>query len=103
RTLGEATHKYLSPVLETLMNNPANKQWLKHAGMKGGSTLWVLTKAVYATTTSDETTEMAYFFNGLKMQDVDNLAMHMNSFELAILTNRDGARERILKILQGQQ
>ncbi|MBZ0098344.1 MAG: hypothetical protein K8F30_04630, partial [Taibaiella sp.] len=84
------------------MDNPANQQWLRHAGMKGGSTLWVLTKAIYATTTTGETTELAYFFNNLKMQDVDKLAMNMNSFELAILTNRNGARDNTLKILNGK-
>ncbi|HEY9176924.1 MAG TPA: serine hydrolase, partial [Flavipsychrobacter sp.] len=57
------TQKHLSTVMERLMDNPANQQWLKHAGMKGGSTSWVLTKALYATTTSGESTELAYFFN----------------------------------------
>lgn len=98
----EAIQKHLAVVMERLMDNPANQQWLKHAGMKGGSTLWVLTKAIYATTTTGETTELAYFFNNLKMQDVDKLGMNMNSFELAILTNRNGARDNILKILNGQ-
>lgn len=97
-----ATQKHLSIVMERLMDNPANQQWLKHAGMKGGSTSWVLTKTLYATTTTGETTELAYFFNNLTDEEFEKLAMNMNSFELAILTNRNGARDVILKTLNGQ-
>lgn len=96
------TQKHLNTVMERIMTNPANRQWLKHAGMKGGSTSWVLTKAVYATTTTGEVTELAYFFNNLTQEEFKTLAMNMNSFELAILTNRDNARDTILKTLNGQ-
>lgn len=96
------TQKHLSVVMERLMDNPANQQWLKHAGMKGGSTSWVLTKALYATTTTGESTELAYFFNNLTEEEFEKLSMNMNSFELAILTNRNGARDTILKTLNGQ-
>jgi D-alanyl-D-alanine carboxypeptidase len=96
------TQRHLSTVMERLMDNPANQQWLKHAGMKGGSTSWVLTKALYATTTTGESTELAYFFNNLTEEEFEKLAMNMNSFELAILTNRNGARDAILKTLNGQ-
>ncbi|RYF89476.1 MAG: hypothetical protein EOO03_05985 [Chitinophagaceae bacterium] len=75
----------LSSVLETLMENPANKQWLKHSGMKGGSTPWVLTKALYATTNKDERIEMAYFFNNLTPTESAKLQKWMNSFELQVL------------------
>lgn len=97
-----STQRHLSTVMERLMDNPANQQWLKHAGMKGGSTSWVLTKALYATTTTGESTELAYFFNNLTEEEFEKLAMNMNSFELAILTNRNGARDAILKTLNGQ-
>lgn len=97
-----ATQKHLSVVMERLMDNPANKQWLKHAGIKGGSTSWVLTKALYATTTNDEATELAYFFNNLTDEEFEKLAMNMNSFELAILANRNGSRDSILKTLNGK-
>lgn len=96
------TQKHLSVVMERLMDNPANQQWLKHAGMKGGSTPWVLTKALYATTTTGESTELAYFFNDLTDEEFEQLAMNMNRFELAILTNRNGSRDAILKTLNGQ-
>jgi D-alanyl-D-alanine carboxypeptidase len=69
------------------MENPANKQWLKHAGMKGGSTAWVLTKALYATTKKGERIEMAYFFNNLTEAENTTLQDLMNKFELSVLTD----------------
>ncbi len=83
----EDTYSILSLVLETLMENPANKQWLKHAGMKGGSTAWVLTKALYATTKKGERIEMAYFFNNLTEAENTMLQELMNKFELTVLTD----------------
>ncbi len=85
----EDTYAILSLVLETLMENPANKQWLKHAGMKGGSTSWVLTKALYATTKKGERIEMAYFFNNLTPAENDMLQGLMNNFELSVLTDEN--------------
>ncbi|MCC3377724.1 D-alanyl-D-alanine carboxypeptidase, partial [Cohnella sp. REN36] len=53
---------YLHPLLEGIMENPANKQWLQHAGKKGGSTAYILTDAMYATTKEGTRTELAVFF-----------------------------------------
>ena len=61
----DSTYAVLAEVLETLMEVPANKAWLSHAGMKGGSTVFVLTKALYATLKNGTKIEMAYFFNDL--------------------------------------
>ena len=80
------TYAVLAGVLESIMENPANKTWLKHAGMKGGSTAWVLTKALYATTQKGERIEMAYFFNNLTINENDMLQGWMNSFELNVLS-----------------
>ena len=82
-----ATYVILAKVLETLMENPANRQWLLHAGTKGGSTAWVLTKALYATTKKNTRIEMAYFFNNLTTKENSMLQGWMNSFELNILSN----------------
>ncbi len=82
-----ASYAVLSTVMETIMQNPANQQWLKHAGMKGGSTASVLTKALYATTTSGTRIEMAYFLNDLSVVENQKLQKWMNSFELAILSD----------------
>jgi D-alanyl-D-alanine carboxypeptidase len=85
----EDTYAILSLVLETVMENPANKQWLKHAGTKGGSTAWVLTKAEYATTKKGDRIEFAYFFNNLTIPENDKLQGWMNDFELNILAKKD--------------
>ncbi|MBX2875656.1 MAG: class A beta-lactamase-related serine hydrolase [Saprospiraceae bacterium] len=82
-----AIHEQLDPLLERLMTNPANQQWLQHAGMKGGSTLWVLTKASYAKDKAGNTTELAYFFNDLSLLSSQRLQQSMNAFELEVLTN----------------
>ena len=69
------------------MENPANRQWLLHAGTKGGSTAWVLTKALHATTKKNTRIELAYFFNNLTEKENGILQSWMNSFELGILSN----------------
>lgn len=84
----------LAEVLESLMENPANRQWLKHAGTKGGSTAWVLTKAMYATTQKGTAIELAYFFNNLTPQENDKLQGWMNDFELAVLSS-DTFRQQV--------
>jgi len=83
------TQKYLDEVMEGLMENPANRKWLKHAGMKGGSTAFVLTKAFYATDKKGNTTELAYFFNDLEFLENTRLQRSMNEFELKILTSKE--------------
>jgi D-alanyl-D-alanine carboxypeptidase len=88
RYFDTAAYDVLSDVLETVMENPANQQWLKHAGMKGGSTAWVLTKTLYATTKEGTKIELAYFFNDLTPPENKKLQSWMNDFELKILTDR---------------
>ena len=83
----ENTYTILAKVLETVMENPANRQWLAHAGSKGGSTIWVLTKALYATTKTGKKIEMAYFFNDLAPTENMQLQQWMNAFELGVLSN----------------
>lgn len=81
------TYSILSNILETLMENPANKKILRHAGMKGGSTMWVLTRSLYATLMDGTRIEMAYFFNDLTNVENIQLQKWMNNFELEVLTN----------------
>ncbi len=85
----ENTYGILAEVLETIMENPENQQWLSHAGMKGGNTTWVLTKALYATTKKGERIEMAYFFNDLTPAENKQLQGWMNNFELAALKDEN--------------
>ena len=85
----EKTQQYLDEVMEYLLEDPANKEWLQHGGMKGGSTVFVLTKALYATDKNGNKTELAYFFNDLNRLEIIRLQMSMNEFELKILTNKN--------------
>jgi len=83
------THDYLNDVMESVMNNPANQSWLAHSGMKGGSTAFVLTKALYATDKKGNTTELAYFINDLSLIQNQRLQRSMNQFELKLLTDEE--------------
>ena len=94
----ESAQRYLDEVLEGILANPANRQWLAHAGMKGGSTAFVLTKALYATDKDDNQTELAYFFNNLEPEENVSLQTSMNEFELKILTN-PAFRDSIQRVL----
>jgi D-alanyl-D-alanine carboxypeptidase len=94
RFLEPDAYGVLAEVLETLMENPANQQWLKHAGAKGGSTAWVLTKALYATTKKDIRVELVYFFNHLTLNENSMLQKWMNAFELKVLSDEQ-FRQRI--------
>lgn len=80
--------------MEYILENPANKEWLEHSGMKGGSTAFVLMKALYATDKNGNRTEMAYFLNNLSVLEMTRLQMSMNEFELRILTNKE-FREKV--------
>ncbi|MBA2249725.1 MAG: serine hydrolase [Chitinophagaceae bacterium] len=93
--LDEKTYNVLSEVLETVMENPANKSWLDHAGMKGGSTMFVLTKAVYATLKDGTKIELAYFFNNLSNPENSMLQQWMNAFEIKVL-NDESFRKKII-------
>lgn len=99
KLFNEATYKILSRVLESLMENPANQKWLVHAGMKGGSTMFVLTKALYATLKNGDKISMAYFFDGLEPEDLKNAQTWMNDFELEVLSNPDFI-SKVTRILQ---
>ncbi len=81
------THQYLDEVMEWLMEIPANQEWLEYSGMKGGSTAFVLTKALYVTDTDGNKTELAYFLDDLTLIESIRLQGSLNAFELAILTD----------------
>ena len=91
----EKTYGILADVMETLMENPANKTWLAHGGMKGGSTIFVLTKALYATLKEGTKIEMAYFFNNLTGEENRRLQTWMNDFEIKILQD-ESFRKRLV-------
>ena len=79
----------LNEVMESLMQSPGNKANLKHAGTKGGSTAFVLTKAFYATDKKGNTTTFSLFFNDLTPIETQQLTKELNSFIVNILYDAD--------------
>ncbi|MEK5233781.1 serine hydrolase [Lysinibacillus sp. FSL K6-0232] len=94
----EDVYKYLDPVMEQLMENPANQQWLTHAGQKGGSTAFILAMAAYAEDKEGNQTEIAFFTNNLTTMEQIKLSNSINSFQLKFLTD-DQFRIRLKKEL----
>ena len=76
---------HLEEVLEWIMKNPTVNKQYEHMGMKGGSTLFVMTKALYATDKKGNRTELAYFFNNLTPSESSKIHASMGEFERALL------------------
>jgi D-alanyl-D-alanine carboxypeptidase len=94
------SQSFLNEVMEYILENPVNKEWLKHSGMKGGSTAFVLTKALYATDKKGNRTELAYFLNELSFLEMTKLRLSMNEFEMKLLTNatfREKVKSELLR------
>lgn len=89
---------HLSDTLEGIMESPANRKWLRHAGRKGGSTAYALTEAVYATDLHGHTTEMALFFHDLTPTIQAQLEESINDFELRLLTDESFRSEAAARI-----
>lgn len=96
------TYEYLDEVMEGIMENKKNQEWLKHAGRKGGSTAFVLTEANYATTKKGDKIELAYFFNDLNIIESMKLQKAMNKFELNILSKKE-FREEVREKISGMK
>jgi D-alanyl-D-alanine carboxypeptidase len=94
------TQQYLDEVMEFLLENPKNKSWLKHAGSKGGSTAFLLTKALYTTDKKDNKTELSYFLNNLSFLESMKLQASMNEFELNILNSNKEFRKKVVEKLK---
>ncbi|MFJ7667641.1 serine hydrolase [Lysinibacillus sp. NPDC097195] len=85
----EDIYKYLDPVMEQLMENPKNRDWLVHAGQKGGSTRFIVTTAMYATDKEGNQTEIAFFANDLTTLVQTKLSHNMNAFKLKFLQDAE--------------
>lgn len=80
-------HTYLDPITEQLMQNPQNQSWLQHAGQKGGSTMFVLTNAMYATDKQHNQTEIVLLTNELSILEQIKLSRNLNAFQLQVLSD----------------
>ena len=69
------------------MRYNSTKEFYKHIGIKSGSTLFIITKALYAEDHKGNKTEMAYFFNDLDAQERKKMTMSMKDFDRAVLRN----------------
>nr|WP_326142538.1 hypothetical protein [Bacillus paralicheniformis] len=78
-------YQYLDPVMEQIMRNPNNCEWLVHPGQKGGSTAFILTIAMYATDKDGNQTDIAFFANDLTSFEKAKLSRNMNGFLLKFL------------------
>lgn len=83
------TQKYLEEVMEYDSENQKNEKKVEHFGVKGGSTAFVLTKALYLTDKNGNKTELAYFFNNLSPLEAIKLQKSMNKFELKLLISKE--------------
>lgn len=92
--LGEKGIALLRYTAEALMESSGNQALFQHAGMKGGSTGFTLTKCAYATTKDGASFELAYLITDLNPFQVQTLAAKMNEWEAALLTDAD-ARQKL--------
>ncbi len=83
----EETQKELEAVVEYAMENPETAKRYQHIGLKGGSTMWILTYAMYATDLDGNHTEIVLMFNDLESKD--HKKMEENLFEFIKLTVLD--------------
>lgn len=83
------TQERLDAVMEGMMENPKNQEWLMHAGKKGGSTLFVATNAAYATDRDGNSTEIVFFANDLEEVERQKILNNLNGFNLKILRDED--------------
>ncbi|WRP07741.1 serine hydrolase [Rossellomorea aquimaris] len=85
----KGTQERLDKVMEGIMENPKNQEWLKHAGQKGGSSLFVATNAAYATDRDGNSTEIVFFANDLEEVERQKVVNNLNGFNLKILRDED--------------
>ncbi len=97
--LSESVHSFLSPVLEQLMESPENREWLARAGKKGGSTAFVRTEALYATTKDGRQLELALFADGLTMLDGARLSNGLNEFQLRLIRD-EASRDKMVEVFR---
>jgi D-alanyl-D-alanine carboxypeptidase len=78
--------KNIEIILESsAMKAPRLKEMMLNCGYKGGSTAFVLTTALYATTKEGKKIVFAYFFNNLTPEEQQQLQSNAGNFDLELL------------------
>ncbi len=85
----------LDGIMQWIFDYPGNREIYKYFGMKGGSTAFVLTQALYVTDQSGHKTELAYFFNDLNFIENMKLQAGMNDFHIQVI-NDAAYREKLV-------
>jgi len=94
----EKVQAELEYLLGSLMDNPANQEWLERAGKKGGSTMYIITDALFAEDKQGNKFELAIFFNELEWYQSRKLMASLNEFELKLL-NDPSIRDDMYELL----
>lgn len=100
--LNEKSYAVLGKLMETIMESPSSKTWLKHAGMVGGSTVSVFTKTVYATLKDGTKLELVYFFNDLNGKENYKLQSWSMDFDSRILKD-ENFRKKLADGIEGKK
>ena len=90
------TQIIIDDIFEWSLKNKENKFSAKHFGMKGGSTTYVLTEALYATDFENNKTEIAIFFNNLTELENIKLQSSFDEFILKVLTDDEFRKKMIV-------
>lgn len=81
------TQENIEELMEYVLDKPKKRDKIPHIGMKEGTTISILTKALYSTDKENNKTEIAYFFNDLTLLESIKLQKSIKKFDLALLTN----------------
>lgn len=84
----EKIHTHLDLIMESLMENPRNQEWLQHAGQKGGSTAFVCTQTFYAKDKQNNIMEFAFFATDLSPLEQAELSKNINGFQREFLKSK---------------
>jgi len=86
--LDAGAYAILAKVLEFPMENKRFQAVFKHYGVKGGSTMFVLTHVIYLTKLNGEKMELAVFFNDLNTQQQQDLQRWLDPFEAQVIFDK---------------
>ena len=90
--------QHLKEILGWPLENSQNQKHSASFGIKGGSTAFIVTEALYATDASGNTSALAVFFNDLKDWEKVIIDFNLTKFELKVLLDekfRNAVKEKL--------
>ena len=88
RFLGTDAYAILAQVLEFPMEDKGFQAAFRHYGVKGGSTMFVLTHVIYLTKNNGDKMELALFFNDLTEKEQQQLTSWLDPFEAQVIFDK---------------